>query len=120
MKVDLEHLANARAQSFNSLLSQISEARKTIADASASHKEQINNDSEAAVTAWIKHVEDKATQRGMWKGYATACDHMLGLLDQIAADVKNQYEILENAIKEVQSVENLLDKASEDEQGPLG
>ena len=119
MKVDLQHLANARAQSFNSLLGQISNARKTIADASVSHKGQLENDGDAAVTAWIKHVEEKATQRGMWRGYATACDHMLSLLDQIAEDVKNQYNILEDAIKEVQAVENLLDKASEDEEGPL-
>ena len=62
MKVDLQHLANARAQSFNSLLSQISNARKTIADASVSHKGQLENDGDAAVTAWIKHVEAKICQ----------------------------------------------------------
>ena len=118
MKVDLETIANARAQSFSAIANDIATLRARIENAGTSQKDASTQVDLTVFNNWVDYVSKKSYQKGECEGYALACTHMLSSIDELLAQVQAQYAALEEAVKSLQSVENLLDEQGE-ESAPL-
>ena len=118
MKVDLETIANARAQSFNAIANDIATLKTRIENAGTSQKDASAQVDLTVFNNWVDYVSKKSYQKGECEGYAMACSHMISSIDELFSQVQAQYAILEEAVKNLQSVENLLDEHGE-ESAPL-
>lgn len=110
MKVDLETITNARAQSFRAIATHAENIKKRIVDSENSQKAAAQQYDTSVVDAWVKHVAENSYRQGEASGYAIACSHMTVSIDQLLQEVQAQYSALEEAVKNLQSVENLLDE----------
>jgi exonuclease VII small subunit len=62
----------------------------------------------------LEYVSTKEYERGHASGYSQACDHMLKVLDQLVSEVKSEFTMLETAIEEFKSVQNLVGEGEEE------
>ena len=109
-------LSRQRAKSFQKIESSIVEIGSKLNEAGASHREESAKDTDIDIAnKWMKIKAGNSSHKGYKEGYATACEQMMPLLQNII-------EVINVEMQELQELSNeiLKTKVEEDDEPPKG